>query len=171
MIIPQSTPRLYLRIVSGADSVEFSAASYSEFIGNYRRSLDLASSEFSISRAAIRNSFYENLHLKVGRRWFRLQALPASEQANRAYDGDVVSLNNLPEYDLQLAILKAGSARDWFNSDEGIWIICQYTWLWGEHLDHFIDTAVSDTFDSISKGQEAESGDFKIRIIRNFERQ
>jgi len=170
MNIPQKTPRLKLRIVSSVDAVEFTAATPSEFSSNYRKALELAEKEFSISRETLRNMFHDKLHLFSDGRWFSLQTLPVAEQANRAQDGENISLDNIPEYDLHLAVLRAGSAKEWFASDEGIWIICQYTWLWGRELRHFIDGAVSDTFDDISKGQEDESGEFKIRIIRGHEK-
>lgn len=170
MNIPQKTPRLKLRIVSGDNAVEFTAATPNEFEENYHKALELAESEFSISQRTLRNMFHDNLHIFSDERWFRLQTLPVSEQANRAQDGENVILQNIPDYDIHLAVLKAGSAKEWFTSNEGIWIICQYTWLWGRELSSFTDSVVDDFFDDISENMEKDTGEFEPRVIRNFQK-
>lgn len=170
MSIPQKTPRLKLRIVSGSEAVQFTASTPSQFAERYRQALEIAESEFSISSETLREMFHDNLHLKQHGRWFRLQTLPASELANKAYDGENVRFHSMPEYDLNLAILKAGSAKQWFTSDEGIWIICQYTWLWGEEMNSFAGTVSADAFNSIAEEKEKKDGEFKIKIIRNHEK-
>lgn len=171
MNIPQKTPRLKIRIVSESIAAEFQAATFAQFKKRYNRALRKLAIESNVDKAHIRNLFYKNTIVSThDDHWAYLQVLPISEQANRAQDGKEVRINNLDEYDLQLAVLKAGSAKEWFYSDEGIWVICQAEWLWGKELSEFTGDVAADVFDDIAKDKEQYSGEFEVRIIRDYKK-
>lgn len=166
-MIPQKTPKLTLRLVRPGVTAEFEAATFSQFQPRFHQALEAT----GFGRENMKD-LLTSLLVKDGDGWGSIYSIGFawSEIANQVYAGEDGELNYFPEYDLKIAILRAGDARKWFTSDEAIWLMCQGTYLWARELRGFGYDVAADTFDSISKDVEEETGDYKVKIIRDHEK-
>ena len=114
MKIPQKTPRLAMKLVNEGIAAEFQAATFYEFKSRYRKALQIMSEKLNIGSDWLRKNYLTKLHVNerpYGADWAMMQsvAFSWSEKINNAYEGKTEALKYFPEYDLQLATIKAGS--------------------------------------------------------------
>lgn len=97
--------------------------------------------------------------------WMHLAPISTqwAEAANASLNDDSPLLYGFPEYDLRLAVLRAGSPVQWFCSDEVFWMMCQATWLWGRELRLFCGSVGDSVAGDMAADAERNTGRYKLR--------
>jgi hypothetical protein len=171
------TPRLRLRLVDGDRQERFTADGLAAFRQRLVQAADALSRDLEDHSKQLRGIYSSLSGLHVGgpkgdERYFWLGQTLQSQQSciNAAAEDPSASLAYFPDYDLHLAVTEAGGPRQYAYSFEGVWMMCQINWLWGRDLKHFCDTVVAEVFDDVKREREQETGEYRARLPKKYER-
>jgi len=177
MKLPMKTPRLRLRLVDGSRQERFTADGLRTFRRRLVQAANALGRDLEGRSKQLQGIYASMCGIHVGgpqgdERYYWLGQTLQSQQShiNAASEDPSASLAYFPDYDLHLAVTEAGGPKQYAYSFEGAWMMCQINWLWGRDLKHFCDTAVGEMFDDVKRKREDETGEYRARLPKKYER-